>query len=95
MRWSVGFEAEMGDDRVLRLDEAVELADAVAVRSGIASGAGTSRYGARLIVEATTREEALDQGRRAFAEAARRAGLPESPIVREEVVGEDEEDPET
>ena len=47
MRWSVGIEAE--GDRVFSREEIVELADAVAVSDGVASGIGTSRYGARLI----------------------------------------------
>ena len=41
MRWSVGLEAE--GDRVLTHAEIVELADAVAPSSGIASGIGTTR----------------------------------------------------
>lgn len=89
MRWSVGYEAEPGDGRVLQLDEIVELADAVATHGGIASGAGTTRYGARLIVEADTRDAALAGGRTLFADAARRAGLPQAEIVREEIEGED------
>ena len=54
MRWSVGIEAE--GDRVLTREEVVELADAVAASSGIATGIGTSRYGAQLVVEAASRE---------------------------------------
>ena len=50
MRWSVGIEAE--GDRVLAHEEIVELADAVAASSGIATGIGTNRYGAQLIVQA-------------------------------------------
>ena len=50
MRWSVGIEAE--GDRVLTREEVVELADAVAANGGIATGIGTSRFGAQLIVEA-------------------------------------------
>ena len=41
MRWSVGIEAE--GDRVLSREEVVELADAVAANSGIATGIGTRR----------------------------------------------------
>ena len=52
VRWSVGVEAE--GDRVLTREEIVELADAVAASGGIASGIGTSRYGAQLVVEAAT-----------------------------------------
>ncbi len=52
MRWSVGIEAE--GDRILTREEVVELADAVAASNGIATGIGTSRYGAQLVVEADT-----------------------------------------
>ena len=57
MRWSVGIEAE--GDRVLSREEVVELADAVAASSGIATGIGTNRYGAQLLIEAGTRDEAI------------------------------------
>ena len=56
MRWSVGIEAE--GDRVLTREEVVELADAIAVSGGIATGIGTNRYGAQLIVQAGSRAEA-------------------------------------
>ena len=62
MRWSVGIEAEAG--RVLTREQVVELADAVAASGGVASGIGTSRYGARLIVQADSREDAVSQGDR-------------------------------
>ena len=39
-------------DRVLTREEVVELADAIAPVSGIASGIGTDRYGAQLVVQA-------------------------------------------
>lgn len=91
MRWSVGLEAE--SDRVLTREQVVELADAVAASGGIASGIGTSRYGARLIVQADSREEALARATEEFTAAAAKAGLPPGPVVRTEAVGEDE-DPE-
>jgi hypothetical protein len=50
MRWSVGVEAQA--DRVATREEIVELADAVAGSSGVATGIGTDRYGAQLLVEA-------------------------------------------
>ena len=50
MRWSVGIEAE--GDRVFTREEIVELADAVAASSGVATGIGTNRYGAQLLVAA-------------------------------------------
>ena len=39
-------------DRVLSLEEIVALADAVAPMGGIASGMGTTTYGAQLVVDA-------------------------------------------
>ena len=52
MRWSVGIEA--AGDRVLTREQVVELADAVSASGGIASGIGSSRYGAQLIVDSAT-----------------------------------------
>jgi hypothetical protein len=91
VRWSVGIEAEAG--RVLTREQVVELADAVAASGGIATGIGTSRYGARLIVQAASREEAVAKAAKEFTKAAAKAGLPPGPVVRTEVVSEDE-DPE-
>ena len=62
MRWSVGLEAE--GDRVLTREEIVELADAVAAHNGIATGIGTTHYGAQLVVEADTRDEAIEKATR-------------------------------
>jgi hypothetical protein len=89
VRWSVGIQAD--GDRVLTREEVVELADAVAVYDGIATGIGTSRYGAQLVVQAGSREEAIEQATRQFAQAAAQAGLPEGPIVRAEAISEAEE----
>jgi hypothetical protein len=89
MRWSVGIEAE--GHRVLTREEVVELADAVAVSGGIASGIGTSRYGAQLIVEAASREAAIEKAAEEFTAAAARAGLPAAPVVRAEAISEDED----
>jgi hypothetical protein len=89
VKWSVGLEAE--GDRVLTRDEIVELADAVAPSSGIATGIGTNRYGAQLVVDAASRDEAVAKGTAVFVAAAKRAGLPEYPIVRTAVVNEDED----
>ena len=71
MRWSVGIEAE--GDRVLTREEVVELADAVAVNGGIATGIGTSRYGAQLIVEAGSREDAIAAATTEFTRAVAQA----------------------
>ena len=86
IRWSVGVEAK--GDRIITHDEVVELADAVAPVSGIATGIGTNHYGARLIVLADTRDEAIAVGADIFRAAAARAGLPAFPIVRTEAVSE-------
>ena len=90
MRWSVGIEAEAG--QVLSREQVVELADAVAASDGVATGIGTSRYGARLIVQATSREEAIEKATGEFTRAAAQAGLPPGPVVRTEAVGEDEDE---
>ncbi len=90
-RWSVGVEAE--SDRVLSREQIVELADAVASSNGIATGIGTTRYGAQLVVEAPSREEAIEKAKREFAAAAAAAGLPAAPVVRAEAISEDEDDP--
>lgn len=90
MKWSVGIEAE--GDQVLTREQVVELADAVAASSGIATGIGTSRYGARLVVEAGGRDEAVERATGEFTQAVARAGLPPSPIVRVEAVSEAEDE---
>jgi hypothetical protein len=90
VRWSVGIEAEA--DRVLSREQVVELADAVAASHGIATGIGTSRYGAQLIVEADSREDAVGKATERFLAAAEAAGLPPAPVVRTEAVSEAEEE---
>ena len=89
MRWSVGIEAE--GDRVLSREEIVELADAVAASAGIATGIGTNRYGAQLIVQADTHDEAVEKATEEFTAAAAKAGLPAYPVVRVEAVNEEED----
>jgi hypothetical protein len=88
MRWSVGVEAQA--DRIVTREDVVELADAIADQGGIASGIGSPRYGAQLLVEADTRDGAIDKGTSAFRAAARTAGLPDGPIVRAEAISEAE-----
>ena len=87
-RWSVGIEAE--GDRVLSREDVVELADAVAASDGIASGIGSKRYGATLIVQASSKDEAVGKASEEFTRAVAQAGLPVSPIVRVEAVSEHE-----
>jgi hypothetical protein len=89
IRWSVGIEAQ--GDRIMKLEEVVELADAVAPISGIATGIGTNRYGAQVIVFADSREDAIAKGKEHFASAVQKAGLPVYPIVRVEATSEDED----
>lgn len=89
IRWSVGIETE--GDRVMELEEVVELADAVAPSGGIATGIGTKRYGAQVVVFADTRDEAIEKGKNEFADAVEKAGLPVFPIVRIEAISEDED----
>ncbi|HKD87215.1 MAG TPA: hypothetical protein VKB62_01685 [Streptosporangiaceae bacterium] len=90
MRWSVGIEAE--GDKVLGREEIVELADAIAASHGIATGIGTSRYGAQLVVEADTEEDAIARATERFIAAAATAGLPPAPVVRTEAISEAEEE---
>jgi hypothetical protein len=92
MRWSVGIEAE--GERILTREEVVELADAIAGSNGIATGVGSSRYGAQLVVEAENRADAIARGTEEFLAAVAAAGLPAAPVVRAEAISEaeDEED---
>ena len=90
MKWSVGIEAE--GDRILSREEIVELADAVAACNGIATGIGTRRYGAQLVVDASSRDEAISAATKMFVRASTAAGLPPAPVVRTEAISEDEDD---
>ena len=89
MKWSVSLLAE--GDRVLELDEIVELADAVAPLNGIASGMGTATYGAQILVDASSPDEAVDIAVPLFVRAAEQAGLPAWPVTRADVIGEDDD----
>ena len=89
MKWSVGIEVE--GNEVLTREQVVDLADAVAATDGIATGIGTNRYGAQLIVAAESREEAVEKATEEFWRAVRKAGLRRGPIVRTEAVSEDED----
>jgi hypothetical protein len=90
VKWSVGIEAEA--DEVLSREQVVELADAVAAYAGIATGIGTNRYGAQVMVQASSREEAIERARETFTQAAATAGLPPAPIVRVEAISEEEDE---
>ena len=89
MRWSVGIEAE--GDRVFTREEIVELADAVADSNGVATGIGSTKYGAQLLVVADDRDDAIGKATGLFVAAARKAGLPEAPITRTEAISEAED----
>jgi hypothetical protein len=90
VKWSVSISAD--GDRELTHEEIVELADAVAIHSGIASGIGTSTYGAQLIVEATDEDDAIAKGTDLFAAAAAQAGLPPWPVTHTEAISEASEE---
>jgi hypothetical protein len=77
---------------MLTREEVVELADAVASSDGMASGIGSDRYGARLIVTAGSHDEAVEAATREFSKAVAAAGLPAGPIVTVEVISEAEDD---
>jgi hypothetical protein len=89
VRWSVSVVAE--GDRLVSQAEIVELADAVAVSNGIASGIGTTTYGAQLVVEAATSDEAVELAVAELGRAAARAGLPPWPVTRAETIADDED----
>ncbi|MHB1593964.1 MAG: hypothetical protein ACYCU3_07280 [Streptosporangiaceae bacterium] len=89
MKWSVGIQAE--SDKILTQADVVELADAVATHDGIATGIGTSVYGAQLVVTADSREAAIKEARRVFARAVARAGLHSGRIVRTDAISEYED----
>jgi hypothetical protein len=89
MMWSVAVVAK--GDRLVGREEVVELADAVAASGGIASGIGTTTYGAQLVVEADTSEKAVALAQAEFVAAAARAGLPSWPIVSIDAISEEED----
>lgn len=89
-RWSVGIKTE--GDRLIEREEVVELADAVATHCGIATGIDTMGYGAQIVVEAETREDAVRLGTEVFEKAVATAGLPPFPITYTEVLSEDDEE---
>jgi hypothetical protein len=89
VRWSVSLTAE--GDRVLTHEEILELADAVAPHQGIATGIGAMAYGAQLVVEAPSSDEAVDVAMAVFTTAAAHAGLPPWPITRAETISEDDD----
>lgn len=87
-KWSVSIQAE--GDRPVELDEVVALADAVAKLGGVASGVGAMAYGAQIVVDASSADEAVELAVPAFEAAVAAAELPAWPVTRAEVIGEDE-----
>ena len=74
----------------MELDEIVALADAVAGLDGVASGVGAMSYGAQIVVEAGSADEAVELALPLFSGAVDTSGLPAWPVATAEVVGEDE-----
>ena len=89
MKWSVSLIAE--GDRIIHLEEVVELADAVAVFNGVATGMGTPSYGARIDVDADDSDQAVELAMGMFQAAAAKAGLPIWPITHAETLTDDED----
>ena len=89
MKFSVSIFAE--GDREITLEEVVELADAVAIHSGLATGAGTTGYGAQIIVEAPSSDIAVDAALVIFNEAVKTANLPVFEIIKAETMSEDQD----
>lgn len=89
MKWSVSIHAE--GDRILELEEVVALADAVSTMDGIASGVGTMSYGAQVVIEAESADDAVNLAVPAFIQAAEVANLPPWPVARAEVIGFDDD----
>jgi hypothetical protein len=89
MKFSVSLYAE--GDREIELAEVVEFADAVAIYSGIATGAGTMTYGAQLLVEAPNSDIAVDKAIEIFAKAALVAKMPDWPVSKAETMTEDQD----
>ena len=75
----------------MELEEIVALADAVAPLNGVASGVGAMSYGAQIVVEADSADEAVDRALPLFADAVAVAGAPEWPVTKAEVIGEEDE----
>ena len=91
MRFSVSLQAE--GDREFTHEEVIELADAIAPLSGIASGFGTMGYGAQIVVEADTLDASVDVALERFARALAGTSLPTWPIVHAEAISEEDDYP--
>ena len=89
MKFSVSLVAH--GDREMTLDEIVELADAVAPLGGIASGMGTTSYGAQIMVEADNSADAVLEGQKLFAAAVAKTTLPQWEVTDADTMSEDED----
>ena len=89
MKFSVSLVAH--GDRDMTLDEIVELADAVAPLNGIASGMGTTSYGAQIMVEAESAVDAVNEGRKLFEVAIAKTSLPKWEITDADTMSEEED----
>ena len=89
MKFSVSLVAH--GDREMTLDEIVELADAVAPLGGIASGMGTTSYGAQIMVEADNSADAVLEGQKLFAAAVAKTSLPQWEVTDADTMSEDED----
>ncbi|HEX2178156.1 MAG TPA: hypothetical protein VHL54_01365 [Actinomycetota bacterium] len=89
MRYSVGMKCD--GDKVMSPDEIVELADAVAIHSGIATGIGQEAYGAKIIVDADNAKDAEVMAKEHFRVAVQQAGLPAWPISEVETLSEEDD----
>lgn len=86
MKFSVSIYAE--GNRIISLEEVVQLADAVAHLGGIASGAGSMSYGAQIVVDAESSGQAVEIAISRFADAVAQAKLPDWPITEVETISE-------
>jgi hypothetical protein len=89
MKFSVSLVAH--GDREMTLEEIVELADAVAPLGGIASGMGTTSYGAQIMVEADNSADAVLEGQKLFAAAVAKTTLPQWEVTDADTMSEDED----
>lgn len=72
-------------------EEILELADAVAMLNGVASGIGQESYGIQIVVNADTIGEAEVIAKQHFKVAVNQAGLPEWPIVEVDALSEEQD----
>jgi hypothetical protein len=89
MRYSVGMKCD--GDKEMSHEEILELADAVAIHSGIAMGIGQEAYGAKIIVDAENAREAELVAKEHFRAAVQQAGLPAWPISEVETLSEEDD----